>query len=283
MIKKSYAKINLGINVIGKLDNNYHNLDMIMTKINLYDKLYFSFMKEDKIILTCTNKIIPTDEKNLIYQTIAKVKKEFNISSGVRVHIVKSIPIQAGLGGGSSNAATTLDAMNEMFALNLSIDEKIAFIKDLGADIPFFFYDQVARVKGFGEKIQTFELNFDKISIILVKPKHGISTKQVYENLDLANLIHPNIDALQEALESNDYRKLVENMSNSLEKSSLEIKPKGQEIIDELYELGVDKAIICGSGSSIIALTNKVEVLNVVKKAHVNKDNFVFITSLHYK
>lgn len=283
MIKKSYAKVNLAINVLDKLDNNYHEIDMIMSKINLYDKLYFSKIDENIIILTCTNKIIPTDEKNLIYKVIDKVKKEFNIIDGIRVHLVKSIPVQAGLGGGSSNAATTLDALNEMFSLNLSLQEKIDFTKDLGSDIPFFFFDKIVRARGIGEKIEVIENNLNNLSIILVKPKQGISTKFVYENLDLANLVHPNIDLVQQALEENDYQKLVENMANSLEVSSLEIKSNGKDIIDELYTLGVDKAIVCGSGTSIIAISNRVEVLNAIKNAHVNLDNFVFITTLKYK
>lgn len=283
MIKKSFAKVNLAINVIKKLENNYHEVDMIMAKINLYDKLYFSKLAEDNIILTCNNKIIPTDEKNLIYKVIDKVKREFNIREGIRVHLVKSIPVQAGLGGGSSNAATTLNALDEMFSLNLSLEDKINFSKDLGSDIPFFFFDDIVRARGIGEQIEVIHSNLEKISIILVKPKQGISTKLVYENLDFDNLVHPNIDNIQKALEENDYQKLVENMANSLEVSSLQIKPIGQEIIDELYDLGVDKAIVCGSGTSIIAISNRVEVLNAVKNAHVNLSNFVYITTLQNK
>ncbi|MDF9866885.1 4-diphosphocytidyl-2-C-methyl-D-erythritol kinase [Bacilli bacterium PM5-3] len=280
MIKKSYAKINFSINIVEKMPNGYHNLDMIMTKINLFDKLYFSTTKNDEIILTCTNPFIPTDERNLVYKVAKLVKEKFNIKKGIRIHIAKTIPMQAGLGGGSSNAATTLEALDEMFMLNLSIEEKIDLVKNFGADIPFFFYDCACRVQGIGDIITPIESNLSDFHLILVKPQKGVSTKLAYENIDLKTCDHPNIDKLVNALKDNDYNYVCDNIGNSLQDSAIVIRPVIKDIQDELMALGVDTTLVCGSGSTIFALTKDNNVVKNVKAAHFNKKNFVFITSV---
>lgn len=280
MIRKSYAKINFSIDVVRKLDNGYHELDMIMAKINLFDKLYFSQMKEDAIKLTCTNKFIPVDNRNLVYKVIERVKERFNIQEGIRVHIIKMIPTQAGLGGGSSNAAVTLDALNDMFNLNMNLEDKIEFIKDLGSDIPFFFYNSICRVQGEGELITPITSNLSDFSIALVKPQRGVSTKLVYENLDIEQLIHPDIDGIINAIAKDDYPYLVNNIKNSLEASSIMIRPVIQELKDELMELGADCTLVCGSGSTIFALSKNAQVIKRIKSAHKNKKNFVYVTKL---
>ncbi|MEG0364221.1 MAG: 4-(cytidine 5'-diphospho)-2-C-methyl-D-erythritol kinase [Erysipelotrichales bacterium] len=280
MIFKSYAKINFAINIKNKLDNGYHELDMIMAKINLYDKLYFSTFKEDEIRLTCSNQFVPTNQKNLIYRVIERFKEEFSINEGIRVHIIKSIPMQAGLGGGSSNAATTLDALLEMYNIEMSLEEKVDFVSDLGSDIPFFFNKNCARVSGLGDVMEPITNNLDDMHIILVKPNKGLSTRMVYANVDLDTCAHPDIDSLVDAFDQNDYQFLVNNIGNSLQDSAIEMRPVIKKLMDELIELGVDATLVCGSGSTIFALTKDKKVVDKVKKAHSNKKNFVYITKL---
>ena len=280
MIKKSYAKINFAINILSKLNNGYHELDMIMSKVDLYDKLYFSLFDEDKIILTCTNDFIPTDERNLVYQVAHRIKEKYQIKTGIRINIVKSIPVQAGLGGGSSNAATTVETLNEMFDLNMSLEEKIDLVKDLGSDIPFFLHGSTCRVQGIGDIITNIENNLTDVYVVLVKPPHGISTKLVYQNIDLNAIEHPNIDGLVQALKNNNYNYVINNIKNSLQESSIQLRPVIKDLQDELLSLGVDVTLVCGSGSTIFALTKSEVIIKKIKKSHVNKRNFVYITKL---
>ncbi|WP_423362820.1 4-(cytidine 5'-diphospho)-2-C-methyl-D-erythritol kinase [Mycoplasma sp. P36-A1] len=283
MIKHSYAKINIAIDIKNKYADGYHNLDMIMCKVNLFDKLFFSTMKENKIVLTCTNMYIPTDNRNLVYKVIEKVKKVYGIDRGIRVNIAKSIPMQAGLGGGSSNAAATLDALNEMFHLNMNIQDKIDFTKEFGSDIPFFFYNTICRVSGYGDQIQPLECNLSPIHVILIKPSKGVSTKAVYENLKIDDLVHPDIEGLIKALKDDDYDFIIKNIKNSLQESSIQIRPVIKKFIDEINQLGVDVSMVSGSGTTIFAFTKSDEVLKKVKKSHKNKKNFVYVTTLHYE
>lgn len=279
MIKYSFAKVNLALDIQGKYDDGYHILDMIMIKVNLYDKLFFSKLDSDEIVLTCTNRYIPTDSRNLVYQVIEKVKKTFNIKTGVKVHIAKFIPMQAGLGGGSSNAATTLEALDEMFKLNMTLEEKVEFIKEFGSDIPFFLYNSTCRVSGYGDQIQPLENNLSPIHVVLIKPNKGVSTKLVYENYNSESADHPDVEGLIQAIKNDDYDFLVKNVKNSLQNSSIQLRPIIKKFMDEVYELGVDVAMVCGSGTTIFCLTKDEKVLENIKNAHKNKKNFVYMTS----
>lgn len=281
MVKKSYAKINFAINVVSKLDNGYHELDMVMSKIDFYDKIYVATMKEDAVKLTCTNRFIPIDERNLVFKIAHRVKDKYNIVEGLVIHIAKFIPIQAGLGGGSSNAATTLEILDEMFSLNLTLNDKIELTKDFGSDIPFFFNNGVSRVQGIGDFISNIENNLDTdIRVILVKPKLGVSTKVVYESLLYDTMVHPNVDNVVQAINDNNYDLLVKSIGNSLQETAINVCPSIKELKDELDSYGVDVSLLCGSGSTIFALTRDANVVNKVKQAHKNKKNFVYISRL---
>lgn len=280
MIKRSYAKINLAINIIKKNEDGYHELDMIMTKINLYDKMYFSLLKSNKIIITCTNPFVPCDNKNLVYKMASLVKEKYNIKEGIKIHIVKNIPVQAGLGGGSSNAACSLEAMNKLFKLNMSYQEKLNLSKKLGSDIAFFYQDGICRARGLGDKLEFITNKYPSMYIILLKPLKGNSTKQVYKNVDLNNIVHPNIDLLIEAIKNNNYNDIVKYMDNSLETSAISIRPIIKDMMLELKDLGIDKSIVCGSGSTILAVTNKFKIVKKVKNAYLNKKTFVYITKM---
>lgn len=280
MIEKSYAKINLSINVKNKLDNGYHDLDMVMSLISLHDKIYLSKQKEDKIDLTCTNRYVPTDEKNVVYQVAQKVKEKYHIKDGVKIHIVKYIPMQAGLGGGSSNAATVLFMLNKMFRLNLSVEEMVDLVKDIGSDIPYFIYQTHARVQGVGQIVQPLKYDLSDVHIILAKPKFGVSTKKAYETLNLDTCDHPDIDKVVMALENNDYDMFIKNCGNSLEESAIRLLPDIKANIDQINDLGVDKCLMCGSGSTILAFTKDMEIVKRVKAAHKDKTAFVFVVKV---
>lgn len=280
MIIRSYAKINLAINIKERLENNYHILDMIMSKIDFYDKLIFTILEDDNIILDCNNKYIPLDEKNLVYQVIEKVKKTFNIKQGIKVYLQKNIPSQAGLGGGSSNAASTMIALNKLFNLNLSKDEMIDLTKEFGADIPFFFYDDMARVEGIGDIISPITNNLDEFYIVLIKPTLGISTQKAYQLTNLQTCDHPDIDLLIKAIETNDYHLLVNNIGNSLQQSAIKIRPIIKKILKEISALGLDAGLVSGSGSTVFALTKDYQKALKIKEGYLSKYNFIYITKL---
>lgn len=280
MIIRSYAKINLAINIKKRLENNYHLLDMVMAKIDFYDKLTFTIIEEDEIIIESNNKYIPLNEKNLVYQVIDKVKKAYDIKQGVKVYLKKNIPSQAGLGGGSSNAASTMIALNKMFSLNLTKLEMIDLVKDLGADIPFFFYNSMARVQGIGDEITPISNNLDEFYIALIKPNLGISTQKAYELTNLDTCDHPNVDLLIKAIKDNDYDLLVNNIGNSLQESAIKIRPIIEKILNETNKLGFDASLVSGSGSTIFALTKNYDVILKLKKSYLKQYNFIYITKL---
>lgn len=283
MVSKSYAKINLAINVLKKQDNGFHEVDMVMTRISLFDKIYIAPKKDEDITITCTNQFVPINEKNLIYKVAQKVKDTFNIKSGLQIHIIKHIPMQAGLGGGSSNAATTLEMLNKMFNLNMSIEDKVAFTNEFGSDIAYFYYSGVCRIQGRGEKITPIKTQFDKIYVSLLKPHQGIPTKDVYQNLDLKTCPHPDIDKVVAALETNDYVGLIEEMDNSLTDAALSVCEDMQEVIEQLNHENLDKVMVSGSGSTVFGLTKNKSLVKKIKINHNDKKTFAFATSLIMK
>ncbi|MDR1782482.1 MAG: 4-(cytidine 5'-diphospho)-2-C-methyl-D-erythritol kinase [Bacilli bacterium] len=280
MINNSYAKINLAINLIKKDENNYHQLDMLTSKVKLYDKIEIKLAKHKNIKLTCSNRFIPCNSKNLVYRAANLVLTKYNIETGLDIKITKYIPIQAGLGGGSANAATTIEMLNKIFKLNMTLEDKISLGEQLGSDIPLFFHNGVCRVQGYGEKVSIVNNLLKDMVIVLVKPNRGLSTKQVYQNVNLNTCNHPNVDLVVKALENNDYPLFIDNIANSLEESATSLKPLINEMIDELYHLGIDKCIVCGSGSTIVGFTKNKDVALKIKETYYNKNNFVFITKM---
>lgn len=280
MVSKSYAKINLAINVLKKQDNGFHEVDMVMTRINFFDKIYIAKKKGDDIVITCTNQFVPVNEKNLVYKVAQKVKDTFNIKDGLQIHIIKHIPMQAGLGGGSSNAATTLEMLNKMFDLKMSIEDKVAFTSEFGTDIAYFYYPGVCRVQGQGEKVTPIKTHLDKIYVALLKPHQGISTKDVYQNLDLKTCPHPNIDKVIGALEANDYPSLIAEMDNSLTDTAMSMCEDVQEAVTQLSNEKLDKVMISGSGSTVFGLSKDKSLVKNIKNNYDNKKAFAFATHL---
>ncbi len=257
---KAHAKINLALDVIRKREDGYHDLEMIMVPITLHDLIYIDVI-EKGIEITANTMRVPTDEKNIMYKVADALMKKYNIKKGVRIHIYKHIPTQAGLAGGSADGAAVLRAMNSLFHLNLSLEKLAEIGKTIGADIPFCIYEESAVVRGIGEQLDFISNNVD-CHILLVKPSKGVSTKKAFESLNIENGIHPNIDDMREGIIKGDYQRLVENLGNTLEEPSLKIVPEIQEIKTRLLELGFDGMLMSGSGSCVFGLTQNEELLN---------------------
>lgn len=275
---RAYAKINLALDVVKKREDGYHELDMIMAPISLHDLIYIDKIDQG-IEITSNSYKMPTDERNIMYQVADKLIQKYNIPYGVKIHIYKHIPTQAGLAGGSADGAAVLKAMNHMFHLHLSLEDLAAIGKEVGADIPFCIYEKMALVRGIGEKLEFINNDF-KCYLLLVKPKKGVSTKKSFGMLDLTNAYHPQIMDMKQGIETNDYQKVVENLGNTLEGPSLEIVPEIKTIKEEMMELGFDGALMSGSGSCVFAMTKDEKLLEKGFEFFKNKYYFVRKTEI---
>lgn len=257
---RAYAKINLALDVVRRREDGFHDLEMIMAPIFLHDLITIEVIDRG-IEITSNNRIIPTDGRNIVYKVAQRLIEDFHLDKGVRIHIDKHIPMQAGLAGGSADGAAVLRAMNRLFHLGLSMEQLADLGARIGSDIPFCIYQQFAFVKGKGERLEFFEATPD-YSILLVKPRRGVSTKLAFQNLKVENCVHPNCALMQEALKNSDDHRLIECLGNSLESSSFEMVPEIGEIKNELQTLGFDGALMSGSGSCVFALTKDQNILN---------------------
>lgn len=250
----AHAKINLGLDVIGKLENGYHELKMIMQTLNLYDKLTFSRREDSNIILTSNLSSLPCNDNNLIIKAAKLMTERFHLTQGVDIKLSKHIPIAAGMAGGSSDAAVTLKAMNELFDLGLSLKELMDLGVTLGADIPYCLLEGTALSEGIGEILTPLPA-MPKCNILIVKPNVNVSTKFVYQNLKLTNeTIHPDIDGMVDAIKQNDLSGILSRLGNVLETVTIPKCPKVAEIKSEMLELDALGSLMSGSGSTVFGI-----------------------------
>lgn len=279
---KSRAKINLSIDVLGKREDGYHLVEMIMQTIDLYDIIKIKALETEEIIINSNTLDIPLNENNIVYKAIELIRENFSIKRGVEVFIEKNIPIAAGMAGGSSNAAAVLVGLNELWNLNLSNEELKELGFKLGADVPFCIEGKTALAQGVGEKLTYIKGLSEDISILVCKPELFVSTKEVYEGLDLENIKNrPNNQYLIKCLENNDIESLSKNMVNVLEtvtsKKHTEINDI-EKIMNENNALG---SMMSGSGPTVFgiykneedALRGKRELLKKYKQVYVVKSS----------
>lgn len=278
---RAYAKVNLALDVVTKRADGYHELDMIMAPITLHDLIYIDRTKEG-IVIESNNSRMPTDERNIMYKVAKLLIERYHIPYGINIHIYKHIPTQAGLAGGSADGAAVLKAMNEMFHLGLSLEVLATIGKEVGADIPFCIYEQMALVRGIGEKLQFIDNQFD-CYLLLIKPSKGVSTKKSFGSLNLRTALHPDILAMKEGIEKNNYQQVVDSLGNTLEAPSIDIVKDIQKIKQELLEKGFDGALMSGSGSCVFGITKDVELLEKAFYYFKNKYYFVRKTQILHK
>lgn len=251
---RAYAKVNLSLDVVRKREDGYHEVSMIMQTVKLFDRLHFEKQKEDTIKLTTNLKFLPVDENNLVYKVVRQLKEEFQIKEGIRIHLDKHIPVAAGMAGGSSDCAAALFGMNRMFGLNLSRKELMERGVKLGADVPYCIMRGTALSEGIGE-ILTPLPPMPNCYIVIAKPPISVSTKYVYEHLDLPNLEHhPNIPAMVEALRNNDLNGITATMENVLESVTIHEYPVIKDIKNKMLDLGAENALMSGSGPTVFGI-----------------------------
>lgn len=251
---KAMAKINLGLDVVRKREDGYHEVRMIMQTVNLYDKLFISVSEEPGIRLKTNLGFLPVNENNLIYKAAKLLIDEFEIKDGVDIQLQKFIPVAAGMAGGSTDAATTLIAMNQLFDLELSRRQLMERGVKLGADVPYCVTGGTALSEGIGE-ILTRLPDVPRGYVLVAKPGISVSTKFVYTNLKLDQVPkHPDIDAQIEAIRQQDFKKMANLMGNVLETVTIPEYPVIQKIKDFMMERGAVNAMMSGSGPTVFGL-----------------------------
>lgn len=266
------AKVNIALDVVGKMENGYHELDMIMAPISLFDELNIQPIHGSEDIILCDGAQLP--EKNTIQKSIDLMRNQYAFENHYLVEVKKSIPMQAGLAGGSADAAAVLKAINEIEKLNLTEEILIDLGKRVGADVPFCLVNEWARVQGIGEKIR--RLNCDwKFDILLVKPKEGVSTPASFSIWDSKENKKLDVDIVEEALVSKNVELLYTTMVNDLEPIGQELLPVLNTIKEDMNDLGIVRVMMSGSGSSMMGFSVDQDVLDEAKK--VLKDRYEFV------
>lgn len=260
---KAYGKINIGLDVLKKRADGYHEVKMIMQTISLYDHITITKQKNTTDIQLETNlSFLPTNDNNLVYKAAKLLKDEFGIQEGLEIKLEKHIPVAAGMAGGSTDAAATLQLLNTMFSLGLSTEELMARAVTLGADVPYCILKGTALSEGIGE-ILTPLPPLMPCFILIVKPPIHVSTKFVYENLKLDELkTHPNIDAIIEAIDTGNVYAMADNMGNVLETVTEGNYPVISSIKQLMIEHGALSALMSGSGPTVFGIYDKEEAIH---------------------
>lgn len=251
---KALGKINLGLDVLGRRENGYHDVRMVMQTLYLYDQITIVKKETPGIELKTNLFYLPVDENNLAYRAAKLLMDEFDVKEGVSIYLDKHIPVAAGMAGGSSNAAAVLFGINRMFDLGLTQQELMERGVGLGADVPYCIMRGTVLAEGIGEILTPLPA-LPKCYVLIAKPPISVSTKLVYENLDSHEIVdHPDIDGILEGLEEQDIKKVAECMGNVLEKVTVEEYPVIEEIKNVMKEEGALNAMMSGSGPTVFGI-----------------------------
>lgn len=250
-----YSKINLGLDVIGKREDGYHDLRMVMQTLQLRDLVDIDVFPSDgmQVEMTCSDSSLPVDDSNLCVKAAKLLMEEFNITRKVVIHLVKNIPIAAGMAGGSADAAAVLEGLNDMLDIGLSKEELMKRGVKLGADIPYCIMKGTALAEGIGDKLTRLNpmVNYP---IVIAKPPEGVSTAFVYGNLEIDNLNHPNIDALISAIDNEDVAGIASSMGNVLESVTIPALPVVDDIKNIMKKYKALGAMMSGSGPTVFGI-----------------------------
>lgn len=280
---KALAKINLGLDVLGRRENGYHDVRMIMQSIYLYDEVKIERTEKPGIELKSNLYFLPTGEGNIAYKAAKMLMEEFQITEGVRITLNKHIPVAAGMAGGSSNAAAVLFGMNKIFELKLTQQELMERGVRLGADVPYCIMRGTVLAEGIGEELTTLT-PMPKCFVLIAKPPVSVSTKVVYEALDAKEIVdHPDINGLIAGLEHRDLKEIAACMGNVLEDVTIPMHPVIEEIKQEMKSSGALNAMMSGSGPTVFGLF---ETKSAARKAQerIRKKALakqVYVTNMH--
>lgn len=255
---KAYAKVNLGLDVLRRREDGYHELRMIMQTVDLYDTLTLE-KTEKGIEMTCNIQGLPCDERNLVYRAAALMQETYQIPGGIQIHLEKRIPMAAGMAGGSTDAAAVFNGMNILYELGRSKEELCKLGVKIGADVPYCIVGGTALSEGIGE-VLTVLPNVPDCVVLIAKPDFDVSTKYVFENLHANSLTyHPDIDAMVSAIEKKDMTGMIKEMDNVLETVTEKKYTEITTIKNIMKEKGAMRAMMSGSGPTVFGLYEKQE------------------------
>ena len=253
---RAHGKINLSLDVLGRRDDGYHEVKMIMHTVGLYDSIHIRREREKGIRMECNLSSLPTNEENLMVRAAKAIMDEFSIEEGLSLRLMKRLPVAAGMAGGSADAAAVFHGINQLFHLNLSTEELEKRAVKLGADIPFCLHKGCYLSEGIGEKLCKLP-SLPPCTILLVKPAFSLSTKLIYENLHLENITdaeHPDVDRMIKELESGSLEDICALGGNLLEKVSISLRPEIQVLKDFFIKEGALLSLMSGSGPTVFGI-----------------------------
>lgn len=255
--EKAPAKINLLLDVLRKREDGYHEVEMIMTMVDLADRLEMEPLSRDTIIISSQVGYIPLDEKNLAFQAARLIKERYNVRQGVYIHLDKKIPVAAGLAGGSSDAAATLRGLNRLWGLNIPEQELCQLGAELGSDVPFCVTGGTAIARGRGEQLEPI-YQPPQCWVVLAKPPINVSTADVYGKFRVEHIKqHPSIAAMNAALASGSFAQMCAQLGNVLESVTLNMYPEVLQLKESMLKLGADGVLMSGSGPTVFGLVSK--------------------------
>ncbi|MFD2671549.1 4-(cytidine 5'-diphospho)-2-C-methyl-D-erythritol kinase [Marinicrinis sediminis] len=255
--EKAPAKINLSLDVLHKRDDGYHEVEMIMTMVDLADRLEMEELPRDTIMITSQAGYIPLDEKNLAFQAARLIKDRYDVKKGVYIHLDKQIPVAAGLAGGSSDAAATLRGLNRLWGLNIPEQELRKLGEELGSDVPFCVSGGTALASGRGEKL-TYLPSPAPCWVILAKPPINVSTAEIYGALKADEIHrHPDTRQMIQSIENRDFDQMCQALGNVLEEVTLERYPQVRQLKQAMLRMGAEGVLMSGSGPTVFGLVQK--------------------------
>ena len=265
MIKeKAYAKINLFLNVISKRIDGFHDLEMVMASIDLFDVLSFKLLETKDIIVESNILITKNIEDNLVHKIAIFLQREFDVSKGVHITIEKEIPIEAGLAGGSADAAATLRGLNKLWKLGLPLEDLAKIGSEFGSDIPFCIHNKLCVARGKGEDLFFLDKKVN-CPILIVNPNIRISTKEVFNRLEEKDIYPRKISDMTAGIYNRNAELICRELYNSLEKVAFEMEPLIRDIKNQMLDTGLQGALMSGSGATVFGISKD---KNILKKAY---------------
>jgi len=280
---KALAKINLGLDVLGRRENGYHDVRMVMQTIFLYDNVTIEKKEEPGVCVETNLYYLPVDENNIAYKAANMLVEEFDIKEGVSIKLEKHIPVAAGLAGGSANAAAVLVGMNRLFGLKLTMEELMERGVKLGADVPYCVMRGTVLAEGIGEILSPLP-PLPRCYVLIAKPNINVSTKTVYEKLDSKEITeHPDVDGLLEGLKNQDLKKVASCMGNVLERVTIEDYPVIEEIKNAMKAAGALNAMMSGSGPTVFGIFENRQTAKAARQKlwDMNIAKQVYLANVH--
>ncbi|MDQ0902863.1 MULTISPECIES: 4-(cytidine 5'-diphospho)-2-C-methyl-D-erythritol kinase [unclassified Paenibacillus] len=257
IFEKAPAKINLSLDVLHKRSDGYHEVEMVMTMVDLADRIEMQELSRDTIIISSQAGYIPLDEKNLAFQAARLIKDRYDVKQGVYIHLDKQIPVAAGLAGGSSDAAATLRGLNRLWDLNIPMEELQVLGAELGSDVPFCVTGGTAVARGRGEKLEPI-VSPPQCWVVLAKPPINVSTSEIYGKLNAREIKnHPSTEGVLNAIREKRFDQLCGSLGNVLEEVTLDLYPEVRHLKECMQRLGADGVLMSGSGPTVFGLVSK--------------------------